>query len=193
MTISRRSTLPHPARWRQGLLAACAPGLPPRRRALALVGAGLFGALALALAPTPARAATADSTIAITATVQATCTQTVTPLPFPIYTGVVDTGTATITVTCTNTTPYNIGLDPGLGTSATVTTRTMNVGGASLNYVLTSDAAHAINWGQTIGTDTIHVVATLTPIITTIYGQIAAGQFVAPGAYTDTIAATVTY
>jgi spore coat protein U-like protein len=157
---------------------------------LALAGATLLASVAPGL---PAVAATADSTIAVTATVQATCTQTVTPLPFPIYTGVVDVGTATITVTCTNTTPYDIGLDAGLGTGATVTARTMNIGGASLNYVLTSDAAHAVNWGNSVGVDTIHVVATLTPIVTTIYGQIAAGQFVAPGAYTDTIAATVTY
>jgi spore coat protein U-like protein len=141
----------------------------------------------------PAVAATADSAIAISATVQASCTQTVTPPAFGNYTGLVPPGTATITVTCTNTTPYDIGLDAGLGTGATVSARTMNFGGASLNYVLTSDAPHAINWGNPVGTDTIYVVATLTPIVTTIYGQIAAGQFVAPGAYTDTIAATVTY
>jgi len=29
--------------------------------------------------------------------------------------------------------------------------------------------------------------------VTTVYGQVAAGQYVAPGSYTDTITATVTY
>jgi spore coat protein U-like protein len=161
-----------------------------RRETLFAAGIGLLASLAPGLS---AIAATADSTVTISATVQATCTQTVTPLAFGTYTGVVLPGTATITVTCTNTTPYDIGLDSGLSTGATVTTRAMTAAGATLNYVLTSDAAHAINWGNTVGVDSIHVVATLTPIVTTIYGQVAVGQFVAPGAYTDTIAATVTY
>jgi spore coat protein U-like protein len=156
-------------------------------------GAGLLAATALGLLAGPADAATATNNLAITATVQATCTQVVTPLAFGIYTGLVLPGTATITVTCTNTTPYNIGLGAGAGTGATVTTRSMTAAGASLNYVLTSDAPHAVNWGNTIATDTIPLVATLTPIATTIYGQVAAGQFVAPGAYTDTVVATVTY
>jgi spore coat protein U-like protein len=62
-----------------------------------------------------------------------------------------------------------------------------------LEYVLTSDSAHAVNWGDAVATNTVAVVSTLTPIATTIYGQIAAGQFVAPGVYTDTVIATVTY
>jgi len=194
MTISRRSTLPHPARWRQGLLAACAPGLPPRRRALALVGAGLFGALALALAPTPARAATAPSTMAVNATVQATCLNTVTPLAFGVYTGALAAATATVTVTCTNTTLYNVGLNAGLGTGATVTTRALTgPATAQLAYLLTSDAGYATNWGNTVSADTVAGTGTGAAQPITIYGQIAAGQYFAPGAYTDTITATVTY
>jgi spore coat protein U-like protein len=153
---------------------------------LTLAGATLLPSLAPGLL---AVAATAESTIAIAATVQAACTQTVTPLAFGTYTGVVLPGTATITATCTNTTPFDIGLDAGGGTAASVSARGMTAAGASLNHVLTSDAARAINWRNTIGTDTIHVVATLTAI----YGQVAVAQFVALGAYTNTIAATVTY
>jgi spore coat protein U-like protein len=164
-----------------------------RRKTFIASGAGLLAVTALCLLGGLASAATATNDISVTATVQATCTQVVTPLPFGTYTGLILAGSATITVTCTNTTPYDIGLGAGLGTGATVTTRSMTAAGASLNYVLTSDAAHAVNWGDSVGTDTIAVVATLTPIATTIYGQIAAGQFVAPGAYTDTILATVTY
>jgi spore coat protein U-like protein len=42
-------------------------------------------------------------------------------------------GTSTIQVQCTNTTPYNIGLDAGTGTGATVTTRKMTNGANTIN------------------------------------------------------------
>jgi len=167
----------------------CIPRAPGRR--LLLAGMGLLGGLAFGL---PAIAATAPSTMAVSSTVQATCLNTVTPLAFGVYTGVVADTTATITVTCTNTTPYNVGLDPGLATGATVTTRALTgPAGALVNYVLTSDAAHAVNWGVTAGTDAVAGTGTGAAQPITIYGQEAAGQFVAPGAYTDTITATVTY
>ncbi len=177
------------------MIAKCRMRLTPRtwRNAFIAAGSCLVAATALGPMTGSASSATATNDLAISATVKATCTQVVTPLGFGTYTGVVLPGTATITVTCTNTTPYSIGLGAGLGTAATVTTRSMKSAGASLNYVLTSDVAHAVNWGNTVPTDTIAVTATLTPIATTIYGQIAAGQFVAPGVYTDTVVATVTY
>jgi spore coat protein U-like protein len=152
------------------------------------------GVSLLLAAPGLAISATTPSTMAVTSTVQATCLNTITPMAFGVYTGVLASSTATISVTCTNTTPYTIGLSAGLGTGATVTTRALTgPGAAQLNYVLTSDAAYAVNWGVTAGTDTVAGVGTgaLQPI--TIYGQEAAGQFLAPGAYTDTITATVTY
>jgi spore coat protein U-like protein len=150
--------------------------------------------MALNLVPHAARAATSVGSIAVTSTVNATCVNTVTPIAFGTYTGVVASTTATINVTCTNTTPYTVGLDPGLFTAATVTTRELTgTGGAGLNYVLTSDAAYAVNWGQTAGTDTIAGTGTGAAQPMTIYGQEAAGQYVAPGAYTDTITVTITY
>ncbi len=170
--------------FRRGLSAA------PHRKISVAATAALLTALALG---GPAGAATTTGSLSVTATVQATCTQTITPLAFGIYTGLVLPNTATITVTCTNTTKYNIGLGAGTGAGATVTNRAMTAAGATLKYVLTSDVAHAVNWGDTVATDTVALTATTTPIATTIYGQIAAGQFVAPGAYTDTVVATVTF
>jgi spore coat protein U-like protein len=66
-------------------------------------------------------------------------------------------------------------------------------GAAVLGYSLFSDAARTVNWGQTIGTDTVTGTGNGSAQAITVYGQATAGQFVAPGAYTDTITATVTY
>src|SRR5437762_678389 len=63
--------------------------------------------------------------------------------------------TSTVQVQCTNTTPYNIGLDAGTSSGATVTTRKMTSSGATVSYSLYRDAAHTLNWGETIGTDTL--------------------------------------
>ena len=141
-------------------------------------------------------AATSTATMAVSATVQATCVISTTPMAFGTYTGTVLASTATVTVTCSNTTPYTIGLNAGTGTAptATVTTRHMTGSSASLNYVLTQDAAHATNWGNTPGTDTpASANGTGSAVVATVYGQIAAGQYVAPGSYTDTITATVNF
>jgi spore coat protein U-like protein len=63
---------------------------------------------------------------------------------------------STVTVTCTNTTPYNIGLSAGLATGATVTTRSMTgPASALLGYHLFSNSRYSLNWGVTIGTDTV--------------------------------------
>jgi hypothetical protein len=53
---------------------------------------------------------------------------------------------------------------------------------ALLGYVLTSDALHAVNWGGTISTDTVAGIGNGAAQAITVYGQVAAGQYVAPGA-----------
>jgi spore coat protein U-like protein len=64
---------------------------------------------------------------------------------------------------------------------------------AVLSYALFSDAARTVNWGQTISTDTVAGTGNGSAQALTVYGDVAAAQFLAPGAYTDTITATVTY
>jgi spore coat protein U-like protein len=161
---------------------------------LLLASAGLLGILAFGLPSVPADAATATSTMVVSATVQATCLNTITPLAFGTYTGALINSTATITITCTNTTPYNIGLDVGLASGATVSTRKLaGPAGALLNYGLTSVSATGANWGFTIGTDTVTGTGTGAAQPITIYGTLPANQYVTPGAFTDTITATVTY
>jgi spore coat protein U-like protein len=142
----------------------------------------------------PAAAATQSATFLVTATVSATCTGSGTPLTFGAYTGVLSHATAIGTVTCTNTTPYNIGLDAGISVGATVTSRKMTgPSGALLSYQIFSDSAYSINWGNTIGTDTVAGVGNGLGQSFTAYGQIPAGQYYAPGAYSDLITVTITY
>jgi spore coat protein U-like protein len=167
--------------------------IPTFRRLPILAGLGVLGAFALSSPPNPALAATATSTFAVTATVQATCLISATTLAFGTYTGVAATGNSTITVTCTNTSPYNVGLSAGLATGATVTTRKMQNGVNLLAYGLFRDAAFTQNWGITIGTDTQAGTGNGAAQAITVFGQLPANQFVTPGAYSDTITATITF
>jgi len=90
--------------------------------------------LVLGIASKPAAASTATANIAVSATVNANCIISANPLAFGTYTGAQNQATTTLSVTCTNTTPYNVGLNPGATSGATVTTRQMLNGAATLNY-----------------------------------------------------------
>lgn len=160
-----------------------------------VIKSGLLGLGIAALAiGSSASAATVTTTVAVTATVQATCLVSATSLGFGPYSGVQVDATSTVSVTCTNTTPYSVGLNAGLATAATVTTRKMTgPASAVLSYSLFSDTARTTNWGSTVTTDTLAGVGTGAAQSLTIYGRVPASQFVTPGAYTDTITATVTF
>jgi len=157
--------------------------------------AAALAVLTLGLASTPASATTTvTTTFAVSATVQATCLISATGLSFGTYTGVVDNATSTVSVTCTNTTPYNVSLNAGTATGATVTTRKMTgPSSALLNYSLFSNSGMTTGWGNTIGTDTVAGTGNGSSQAITVYGQIPASQYVTPGSYADTITATVTY
>ena len=158
-----------------------------------ITSAILAAAGVLTLGLTANAATTTTATFAVTANVQANCTIAAAPLAFGNYTGAVNNATSTITATCTNTTPYNVGLDAGTSTGATVTTRKMVNGSNTLGYSLFRDAAQTLNWGNTVGTDTLTGTGNGSSQSLTVYGQIPAAQFVTPGAYSDTITATLTY
>lgn len=165
-----------------------------RKTNRSLVFFGLLGVAALGLSSPRAQAATATTSFTVSATVQATCLISANNLSFGTYTGTQATANSTINVTCTKTTPYNVGLNAGTASGATVTTRQMQgPSGALLNYGLYQDAAYTNNWGNTVGTDTVAGTGNGTQQTLTVYGQLPAGQYVTPGAYTDTITATVSY
>jgi len=141
-------------------------------------------------------AATTTSTFTVSVTLAATCTiNSASTLNFGnqgILSANIDQ-TSTIQVTCTNTTPYNIGLDAGTGSGATVATRKLTSGGATVNYTLYSDTGRTTVWGNTVGTDTVAATGNGTGQNYTVYGRIPTQTTPAPGTYTDTITVTVTY
>jgi len=156
---------------------------------LSTLSAVVLGIVLLGLVSAPAMAATATTTFAVTATVQATCSVAATPLAFGTYIPTAaSANTATVTVTCTNTTPYTLGLNAGTATGATVTNRSMVNGAVLLNYGLFTDSGHTTNFATLASAN-----GTGAAVVTTVYGQVPAGQYVAPNTYTDTITATVTY
>lgn len=129
----------------------------------------------------------------LTAQINPTCSITANPLAFGNYAGALVNGTATLSVTCTSTTWYNVGLNAGTATGATVTTRKMTgPGGALLNYSLFSDSGRTINWGNSSGS-WVFGIGTGGAQTLTVYGQIPAIQNTVSGTYTDTVIATVNY
>ncbi len=160
-------------------------------RRLAQLGLGLG---ALAALPTNALAATTVTTFAVTAAVQATCNISADPLSFGTYSGATLDATSSIFVTCTAGTGWEVGLNQGTGSGATVTSRFMT--GPSpytLDYALYQDSAHTINWGNTVGTDTKSGTGSGSTQNLTVYGVIPGGHFPGPGSYSDTITATLSF
>lgn len=157
-----------------------------RRNRIIFAGVALLGSLTLAA---PTGAATKTTTLGISATVAATCSVSTALLAFSAYTGVAAT-TAKLLIACTNNTPYTVGLSPESSTGATVVLRSMTGSDTLPKYLLTSDAVNTVNWTNT-GTDTVTAIGNgvMQPMI--VYGPLSAGQRIAPGAYIDTVTATV--
>ena len=157
---------------------------------LNIAGVGLLAASSVAA---PAWGATGTATMSVTATVQATCSVSATTLDFGTYTGTQLDGSSTLTVNCTNTTPYTLALNAGTGTGATVAVRKMTASTTTLNYSLYQDNARGTLWGQTTGTDTVAGTGNGSAQSLTVFGRITGNQLPTPGAYSDTITATITY
>jgi spore coat protein U-like protein len=164
---------------------------PALRKALLV---GLAAAVAAGLPLSQAAAATATTTFSVTAEVVTACAITATNMNFGNYSGLQLNSTATLDATCSPGTPYNIGLNVGTGTGATIATRKMRGPAAEeLSYTLSQDAAHSINWGDTIGTDTVPGTGDGAVQPHTVFGRIAASQFIQSGSYLDTITVTLTF
>lgn len=156
----------------------------------------------LSLYSTLVAAASATSAFQVTATVLKACA-VVGPgaLAFGGYAPSSATplaGSTSFTVLCTYGTPYSVGLDAGLSSGATLTTRKMtsttaSAGNNLLNYGLFKESTFATNWDNSVsGTG---YVANGVVQSYTIYGQIPAGQYGAGPAvdYADTVTLTLTY
>ena len=141
-------------------------------------------------------AATATTSFTVQVTITATCLiNSASTLSFGTQ-GVLSTNadqTSTLQVTCTNSTPYNIGLNAGTGTGATVATRKLTSGGNTVNYTLYSDSGRSVVWGNTINTNTVGGSGNGASQSYQIYGRVPPQTTPASGSYSDTITVTVTY
>ncbi|QKC82862.1 spore coat U domain-containing protein [Mesorhizobium sp. NZP2077] len=150
----------------------------------------------LALFGGEARATTTTTPMVVQMTITASCTiSSASTLNFG-SSGVIAANvdqTSTVQVQCTNTTPYNIGLDAGTGTGATVAARKMTNGAATITYSLYSDSGRTTVWGNTIGTNTVSATGSGSAQSFTVYGRVPAQATPAPAVYTDTVTVTVTY
>jgi len=152
-----------------------------------------------------ASAATVTDTFQVTAAVKANCKiSQATNMAFGDYTpeSVAKTATSTISVRCSKGAVYDIGLNAGTGSGATVADRKMTggTGTDTLAYALYSNAARTTNWGNTVGTDTVTGTGTGLGIVAaqdyTVYGTLpdsVVNQAAPVGNYADTITVTVTY
>lgn len=151
---------------------------------------------ALVMSALEAQAATVTSTFTVQMTITASCLiNSASTLNFGSQ-GVIAANvdqTSTLQVQCTNTTPYNIGLDVGTGTGATVASRKMTNGGSTINYTLYSNSGRTTVWGNTVGTDTVAGTGNGAGQSYTVYGRVPAQTTPAAAVYTDTITVTVTY
>ena len=134
------------------------------------------------------------ASLRVTASILSNCLLSATDLAFGTYSGSLINATSTILVACTNATPYNVGLNAGTATGATVTTRSMTgPGGTLLGYKLFSNSGRTVNWGNTVGTNTVPGTGTGGVQTLTVYGQLPANQNGPPGSYSDTITVTLTF
>ena len=161
---------------------------------VALAGVLVFGAC-LVSSPASSQTATTDFNVQITITAECQI-DSATDLDFG-SSGIIAaavTATSEITVQCTNGTPYDLALNAGIGTGATVAARLMTgPNSETVQYSLYQDAGHADVWGDTIGTDTVADTGTGSPQAFTVFGQVPAQPTPQAGTYVDTVTATLTY
>jgi spore coat protein U-like protein len=164
---------------------------------------GLGVLTALAFVGGPASGTTTTQTFQVQLTIQAQCvinsTATLNFGSLGVLGGASGTTNndqnTTVAVQCTNTTPYDIGLDAGTTAGGSTTTRLLvgTSSSATVQYKLYTDPGHATNWGNTVGTDTVHTTGNGASQSHTIYGRIPPQTTPKPDTYSDTVTVTVTY
>jgi spore coat protein U-like protein len=140
-------------------------------------------------------AATTSATFNVSLIINPGCLVSATPLAFG-SSGVIAVNidnTSTLTVTCTNGMPYNVGLDAGTGTGATIATRLMTASSNTVNYTLYQDLGRSILWGNTVGTNTVSGTGSGSAQAITVYGRVPTQSTPAPASYGDTVMVTVSY
>lgn len=155
-----------------------------------------IAALLLALAPNAANAGTASDNLSVSATVIASCNVAANPLAFGNYNPVTATpldAATTISVTCTSGTGYEVSMNAGGGSGASVAARKMTSSGNLLTYSLFRDSNRSNVWGVTTGSNVVTGTGSGASQSIDVYGRIPAQQASPAGSYTDTVSVTVTY
>lgn len=136
--------------------------------------------------------ATIQPTFSVTAEPARTCTIGASALAFPV-TGVLNrniTAQGQLTVTCTAQTPNSVALSTGNNPIAGVR-RMISPAGAAISYGLFSDSQYAKPWGS--ASLALPGTGTGNSQLITVYGRVPPQTTPAPGTYTDTVIATITY
>jgi len=131
--------------------------------------------------------------ITVRATVAVSCTISANILAFGTYTGAQKDASAIVAVICTNTTPYYVNLGNGLLPDGSFYPRMKGPGADLLSYRLYQNAGRTTEWRNTYHLDGQAGTGNGVSQPLTVYGRIFAGQLVRPGAYADTVIATITY
>ena len=167
---------------------------------LAMVSAIVAGSMGLSAT---SYAATATGTMAVSTSVLMSCTISAGAMTFASYdpTAAADNdATATITSTCTSGGAAVITMSEGVraqaGSTAAIPLRAMFNGSEGapedLDYYLYSDVAGGTVWGNTAGTGK-SITADGSAQNFTAYGRITKNQSVSAGAFSDSVAVTLTY
>ncbi len=188
-----------------GRIAANQPTVPTVNNASTVYAQSFSGTQAtysysfslLGVLPTPCASQSTAGTMSFTATATVinNCIISATGVAFPAS-GVLAsalTASGSISARCTNGDAFQIALNGGV--SGSVTARTMQrTGGGSVSYQLYRDSAFTQPWGDGTGGTTM---ATGTGSgfaqAITIYGRVPAQTTPAPGNYSDTITATISF
>jgi spore coat protein U-like protein len=143
----------------------------------------------------PTGTPTTSTSFSATATVISNCNVSAATLNFGTA-GVLTTttdATTSLNATCTNGLPYTLSLNGGNAGATDPTQRKMSKAAETIAYGLYRDAARTLPWGSTSGSNTASGTGSGLQQSLTVYGRVAAQTTPSPGAYSDTVVATVTY
>ncbi|QDQ81101.1 spore coat protein U domain-containing protein [Paraburkholderia megapolitana] len=102
--------------------------------------------------------------------------------------------TGSITAQCTNSDAYRIALNGGISGNVVARTMQRSGGGGAVNYQLYTDAAHTTTWGDgTAGTTMVTATGSGNQQVISVYGVVPPQTTPAPGSYSDTITATISF
>jgi spore coat protein U-like protein len=158
----------------------------------------LAACAALGAALSAQAATNKTATFLVSLNINADCSISATALDFgtagsTLATTPIDHNT-TLSVTCTDTTPYTIALDAGDTTGATISDRLLKgTGTQTVHYQLYTDAPAGTLWGDGTTGSTVPGTGTGSAQSITVYGRVPAQTIPAPGNYTATETATLTF